>query len=679
VCRTLLGALVPRTMVEPEVPEMTRAACLQVLVAFAEKAELTVEFELQAAHADGLQELVAAMEAEQARLASQKAKWQALLAAEAGAVPWPAAAVQPEVTEELPEVRPEVAAELPPKVAQELPEGLPEVAVKLPVVTQLVPDPPPEVAHFFIGDPCEGADIYDMYSFEAAEKLHEKSPEAAELPEVLPEVALVLPEVPEKRPMVTRPGHPAGWLQGFGVNHKPCVVLSPEGAEEPPEVLPEFAEKLPEVAKWPPEVTALPPEVTGMPTGVLPGAAAEEPPEVAVELPEADEVKFVPGHPAGWLQGLGVNHKPCAACWPEVVAEKPPDVLPEVAAVSTPEVAEVKFVPGHPARWLQGLGVNHKPFEALSPEVAGKPPDVLPEAAEKLPEVAKWPPEVAEKLPKVSPEVAVELPEVAEVKFVPGHPAGWLQGLGVNHKPCVALSPEVAEKRPDLLPEFAEKPPEGAKWPPEVAEKLPEMLPEVAAESPPEVDEVKFVPGHPAGWLQGLGVNHKPHAALSPEVAEKPPDVLPEVAEKLPEVAQWPPEVAEELPEVSPEVAVQLPEGTQLLPEVAEKLPEVSPVVAVEPPVGSKKQKKKQKKVLRAAAARAALEPPHSWSAGRRVLVGCSLGVLLAGCFLVPRSPVVGGPARFEQVFEEMWVDECRAHCVDWVSQLAEADEVFVV
>ncbi len=153
------------------------------------------------------------------------------------------------------------------------------------------------------------------------------------------------------------------------------------------------------------------------------------------------------------------------------------------------------------------------------------------------------------------------------------------------------------------------------------------------------------------------------------------------------------------------EVAGKLPEAAKL-PEVAEKPPEVSPEVEVEPLEVSKKQKMKQKKVLRAAAARAALEPPHSWSAGRRGLVGCSLVVPLAGCFLVPRSPVLGGPDRFGQVFEqvfehyeegpacvcsfagvavgsqvlfyddedvedsesEMWVDECRAHCVDWVA-----------
>jgi hypothetical protein len=59
----------------------------------------------------------------------------------------------------------------------------------------------------------------------------------------------------------------------------------------------------------------------------------------------------LPGHPAWWLQGLGVNHKPCV------------------------EVDIDDDVPGHLARWLQGFGVNHKPcaVEFKNDEVPGHP------------------------------------------------------------------------------------------------------------------------------------------------------------------------------------------------------------------------------------------------------------------------------------------------------------------
>jgi hypothetical protein len=127
---------------------------------------------------------------------------------------------------------------------------------------------------------------------------------------------------------------------------------------------------------------------------------------------------------------------------------------------------------------------------------------------------------------------------------------------------------------------------------------------------------------------------------------------------------------------------------------------------------------KMQKKVRRAVAARAALEPRNIWPAGHLMLVGCSLGLLFAGCCLLPRSPVVRGPVggfggggldRFEQLFEhdgggpacrcsiegddtvsqlrfyddevfedsefEDWAEGCRLHCDGWESQLVEDDE----
>jgi hypothetical protein len=139
----------------------------------------------------------------------------------------------------------------------------------------------------------------------------------------------------------------------------------------------------------------------------------------------------------------------------------------------------------------------------------------------------------------------------------------------------------------------------------------------------------------------------------------RPPEEAPECFPESPAVALLPPEFVVFKPELikmhegarPPEEVLQptVLQPKVLLPHVAEqffigdaKLPKVS---------------KKQKKALRAVAARAAPVPSHVWPAGLRVALGCSIVLLLFGFLQLWWSLDGVGTDSVEEVFEHFDVD----------------------